>query len=332
MPSSGASSPVSSLSSVVLPAPFGPTRPTRSPRWMRVEKPLTTVSSPKLFEMDFASITSLPDSAASLAAIATTPSAPRWPRKALAHRLQLAEPAHVALAPGGDAVAQPVLLAHDLAAELVLLALFLLEDRVAPCLEMRKALVEPARLAAVEPDGGACDALEEAAVVRDDDDRRRRAVELVFQPLDRGEIEMVGRLVEQQDVGLRRASRGQALRGAPRRRKARPAFPRRSARDGRADRSRDADRRKGRDPPRHRRAPSQTPRGPASAADSGWSPKDGGTPRRPAARSGRPRSSAASTCRNRCGRPARYGRPAAPTAMRRRAAACRRRSAGCRRA
>ena len=35
LPLSGAISPVSSLSKVVLPAPLGPTRPIRSPRWMR---------------------------------------------------------------------------------------------------------------------------------------------------------------------------------------------------------------------------------------------------------------------------------------------------------
>ena len=40
--------------------------------------------------------------------------------------------------------------------------------------------------------------------MRDDDDRRGRAVEFVLQPFDGGEIEMVGGLVEQQDVGLRR--------------------------------------------------------------------------------------------------------------------------------
>jgi hypothetical protein len=35
VPSSGASSPVSSFSSVVLPVPLAPTIPIRSPRWMR---------------------------------------------------------------------------------------------------------------------------------------------------------------------------------------------------------------------------------------------------------------------------------------------------------
>jgi hypothetical protein len=48
---------------------------------MRVEKPLTTVRSPKLFSMFLASMTSLPDSAASLATMVAAPSAPRWPRK-----------------------------------------------------------------------------------------------------------------------------------------------------------------------------------------------------------------------------------------------------------
>ena len=99
-----------------------------------------------------ASITSLPDSAASLAAIVGQALGAAMAAEAAAHRLQFAQPPHVALAPRGDAVAQPVLLAHDLAAELVLLALLLLEDRVAPFLEMREALVQPPRPAAVEPD------------------------------------------------------------------------------------------------------------------------------------------------------------------------------------
>ena len=38
LPLSGARCPVSRLRSVVLPAPFGPTMPTRSPRWMRMDR------------------------------------------------------------------------------------------------------------------------------------------------------------------------------------------------------------------------------------------------------------------------------------------------------
>jgi hypothetical protein len=50
-------------------------------------------------------------------------------------RVQFSEPPLVAGAPGGDAVAQPILFHRDLAAEFVLLVLLLLEYRVAPTLE-----------------------------------------------------------------------------------------------------------------------------------------------------------------------------------------------------
>ena len=46
--------------------------------------------------------------------------------------------------------------------------------------------------------------VEEAPVVADQHQRRARSRELVLQPFDRRQVEMVGRLVEQQDVGLGR--------------------------------------------------------------------------------------------------------------------------------
>src|SRR5690606_33360402 len=95
-----------------------------------------------------------------------------------AHLVQLAEATHVALAPGGDAVAQPVLLALDRLAELVLLQLLRLQNLVAPGLEVAEAPVQPARLAAIEPDGGVGDLFEEAAVVRDDDEGRAGRLQL----------------------------------------------------------------------------------------------------------------------------------------------------------
>ena len=52
-----------------------------------------------------------------------------------AQRVQFGEPPLVAGAPGGHAITQPVLFHRDLAAELVLLAFFLLQDCVAPGLE-----------------------------------------------------------------------------------------------------------------------------------------------------------------------------------------------------
>ena len=57
--------------------------------------------------------------------------------------------------------------------------------------------------AAVELDDAGDHRVEKEAVVGDDD-RRRHALEQLFEQLDAGDIEMVGRLVEQQQIGLQR--------------------------------------------------------------------------------------------------------------------------------
>src|SRR5690606_36319999 len=62
--------------------------------------------------------------------------------------------ADIALAAGGDAVAQPMLFAHDLAVELMALLFFLLQHFVAPDFERPKALLDAAGNATVEPDRG----------------------------------------------------------------------------------------------------------------------------------------------------------------------------------
>ncbi len=69
----------------------------------------------------------------------------------LAHGAQLADAAHVALAPSGDAAMHPLVFADDLAVELMPLDFFFFQHLVAPVLERRKALLETARLPAVEP-------------------------------------------------------------------------------------------------------------------------------------------------------------------------------------
>jgi len=69
--------------------------------------------------------------------------------------VQIAEALHIALAPAGDAVTQPMLFHDDLAVELVLLALFFGQHLVAPCLEGREAAVDLPDVTAVEPGGGA---------------------------------------------------------------------------------------------------------------------------------------------------------------------------------
>ena len=140
------------------------------------------------------------------------PAAPAIGAAGLAHGLQLAHAAHVALAPRRDAVADPVLLAHDLAVELVLGHLLLGQLLVAPGLEAAKADVDAPRPAAVEPDGRLRQVLQEAAVVADEDEGAALLGEARLEPLDGRQVEVVGRLVEQQDVGRRRQHVGQ--RGA----------------------------------------------------------------------------------------------------------------------
>ena len=100
--------------------------------------------------------------------------------------------------------------------------LLLFEQRVAPGFEGGEALIEPARAAAIEPDGRAGQIGEQAPVVADQHESGARLRKLLFQPFDRDEIEMVGRLVEQQNVRIgrerarqRRAARLAARQAAP---------------------------------------------------------------------------------------------------------------------
>ena len=63
------------------------------------------------------------------------------------------------------------------------------------------AAVEP-QLGVVEVGDRVADGVEEVAVVRDDDERPRELPQVALEPLDRGDVEVVRGLVEQQQVGL----------------------------------------------------------------------------------------------------------------------------------
>ena len=75
--------------------------------------------------------------------------------------------------------------------------------------EARLLLLEPRRVVALPGNAGAaveledptCDVVEEVAVVGDGDDRARVVVQEALEPGDRLRVEMVGRLVEQQQIG-----------------------------------------------------------------------------------------------------------------------------------
>src|SRR5690606_9022462 len=64
--------------------------------------------------------------------------------------MKLGKPAHIAFAPRGHAIAQPMLLARNLASELLLLPLLLFEELVPPILEIGEALFEAPRHPAIE--------------------------------------------------------------------------------------------------------------------------------------------------------------------------------------
>ena len=119
-------------------------------------------------------------------------------------RVQFGQPAFISGAPGGDPIAQPILFPRDLAAELVLLLVFLIQDRIAPGLEGGKPLFEGACDATVEPDRCSRELFQQSSVVAYQDHSGAHLGQLPLQPLDSSQIEMVGRLVEQQDVGKRR--------------------------------------------------------------------------------------------------------------------------------
>ena len=70
-------------------------------------------------------------------------------------------------------------------------------------LEGREVTGIGAQLAAVELDDARGHRIEKGAVVRDQEQRTAKVVEQVLQPEDGVEVEMVGRLVEQQHLGRR---------------------------------------------------------------------------------------------------------------------------------
>ena len=184
-PSSGASSPVSSLSKVVLPVPFAPTTPIRSPRWMRGVKSLTMAALAEALG-DPVGVDHHPglDVVIGEAEPGRAGRAEHG-RARGAHLVQLGEPALVAPAPGGDSALQPVQFELQLGVELFRGARFLGIDLLGPRLEAAEPDLGAAQAAAVEPQGRPGQALEEGAIVADRDEGAGVAAEPILQPFDR---------------------------------------------------------------------------------------------------------------------------------------------------
>ena len=215
MPLSGAAAPVRMLSSVVLPAPFGPTMPSRSPRAMRIEKSRISVRPPSAFEMSvrldhqLAGGLGVADGELHLPGRRGAARAAR----AAARAAREAGPGCACAAPSrrsGASAARPRSCGRACG------------GRAPPARRPRRAM--PRRSRSRGRAGGSSRGRARAwRATASSSSRRswltstiaeRDARSSCFQPFDGRQVEMVGRLVEDQDVGLRRQHARQ--RRAPR--------------------------------------------------------------------------------------------------------------------
>ena len=113
--------------------------------------------------------------------------------------------------PGRRLAAQPLGLAADLVGDRLLLPSLGFEELLAPLDELvvgAASAEEAARIDAVDLDHLVGDRAQERPVVGGDQVAEGGSPQQPLQPDDAGQIEMVGRLVEQQQVGLASQSRG----------------------------------------------------------------------------------------------------------------------------
>ncbi|MNJ46401.1 hypothetical protein D3C77_415290 [compost metagenome] len=118
------------------------------------------------------------------------------------HLLQGAGAALVAGALGGDGAVEGVGLGLDALGQAAQGLGLLLHDLGGPVVELDEALVQGADLAAFQPVDGVGDAVQEGAVVADDQQGETGLDQLVLEQFDGQDVEVVGRLVQQQQVGL----------------------------------------------------------------------------------------------------------------------------------
>ena len=191
-------------------------RPMRSPRMMRVEKSRTTglrrrtpcrrlrlrtPAGPTTRRCSTCRRTDADRLAPRRALVAASPCSART-------RPSFARP------PRLDALAQPHFLLGQPLVEL-LLPDRLVGEPLVLLAEERRVVARPRRQpAAIELDDARREPLEERAIVRDEDDGAGVLGQKRLEPRDRVDVEMVGRLVEQQQVGLRPPARAPAARGA----------------------------------------------------------------------------------------------------------------------
>ena len=204
VPWSGCSSPVRSLSNVVLPAPFGADDADAisaldSQREVTNDVPIA-IALRNLVRVDHRLRSYVVLGNGKLRGARTADH-----RRALrSHFVKLGEPSLVAAASSSDASLQPAKLERQLGIELVRRASFFLVGLFHPGLETAESDLRAPQVTAIEPQAALRQPGQECPVVTDDDECARVAVQPILQPLDAGEIEVVGRLVEEEHVGVLR--------------------------------------------------------------------------------------------------------------------------------
>ena len=78
----------------------------------------------------------------------------------------------------------------------------LFQDRLDPVLEFGEAVIEHQEPPPVDPPDPPRQAIQESAVVADGQNAGGKPGQLLLQPFDGRQVEMIGRLVEQKDVRL----------------------------------------------------------------------------------------------------------------------------------
>ena len=119
-----------------------------------------------------------------------------------AHFHQLGEPPLVPLAPRGNATLKPMRFDLQLGIEALGSTRFFGIDCLHPRLIAAKADFVAAQASPVEPQRLACQPGQKGSVVADDHKGALVAGQPVLKPFDRPKIEVVGRLIEQQQVGF----------------------------------------------------------------------------------------------------------------------------------
>ena len=201
-PLSGCSSPRMSLSSVVLPAPFGPSRPILSPRRMRQEKSSMILRSPNDLQTFSSSATSLPERSPGVHSHLNLAELLAARRTVAAQLLERSTRPSLRYAARLDALAYPYFFLRQHLVELGVHYRLVAQHSFLDCLIGGKIAGETRQLAAIQFDDARGDVIEKTPVVGDEQHRTDKIVQQPFQPFDGGEIQMVGRLVEEQHIRL----------------------------------------------------------------------------------------------------------------------------------